>query len=109
MTCGGAPIALRAVHFGPFKVINPHNKDPTMSDMIPRSPKKGDKTPDQIALSGEQYDGDPYGKMPMSDNIEDRRDPPPTEATEAETARAVASTRSRMAVQGRWRPRYNGE
>jgi hypothetical protein len=76
-----------------------------MADMIP-VPKgllphgnfnrdlKGDKEP--ITLAGEQYEN-----LPMSSNIEDRRGD--DERVEANTARTVASTRTRMAVKGRQR------
>lgn len=56
---------------------------------------KSDK--DGITLSGEQYE-----QLPESNQIEDRRaDPVPT--VEANTARTMASMRTRGAVKGRQR------
>lgn len=55
---------------------------------------KGDR---ELKLAGEQYE-----RLPESNQVEDRRaDPIP--AVEANTARAMASTRTRMAVKGRQR------
>lgn len=65
-----------------------------------------------LELAGEQYENDPYKTLPMSDgNIDDRRGqlppvqvpPDPLSTTEANTARTMASMRTRRAVKGRQR------
>lgn len=68
-----------------------------MADMDnPNGVVRSGKSDKGITLAGEQYES-----LPESDNIDDRRGA--DERVEANTARTMASTRTRMAVKGRQR------